>query len=101
MPTASQNSAALATSAGGAALRGGPRPPAGPVQVRAQLLEDVLPQVVEGSADTHPGVLAGAAEEGLDAEPERPDLRPGDQLGERAELPVAGHVPIRPALQLD
>ena len=58
----------------------------GPVQVLGELLDDVLPEVVEHAADADPGVLAGAADEGLDAQAERADLGLGGQLGDRLEL---------------
>ena len=64
----------------------GRRAGAGPVQVLAELLDDVLPEVVEGPADADPGVLAGAADERVDAEPQRADLRLGGELGDRLEL---------------
>src|SRR3712207_8083748 len=63
---------------------------AGPVQVRAELVEDVLPQVVQGAADADPGVLTGAADEGLDAQPQRADLGAGDEPGERAAPTAPG-----------
>src|SRR5919202_1918921 len=74
---------------------------AGPVQVPAELVEDVLPQVVEGAADADPGVLTGAADEGLDAQPERADLGAGDRGGRRAEFPATGDGAVGPALELD
>src|SRR4051812_30259241 len=43
---------------------------AGPVHVLAQLLDDVLPQLVERAADAGPRLLARAAGEGLGAEPQ-------------------------------
>ena len=51
-----------------------------------ELLDDVLPEVVEDAADADPGVLAGAADEGLDAEAEGADLGLGGELGDRLEL---------------
>ena len=59
---------------------------AGPVQVLVELLDDVLPEVVERATDADPGVLAGAADERLDAEAERADLGLGGQLGDGLEL---------------
>ena len=51
-----------------------------------ELLDDVLPEVVEDAADADPGVLAGAADERVDAEAQRADLRLGGELGDRLEL---------------
>ena len=64
------------------AHRAGP----GPVQVLGQLLDDVLPEVVEHPADTDPGVLAGSADEGVDAQAEGADLGLRGQLGHGLEL---------------
>src|ERR687885_558279 len=107
MPTPSQNSAAAATAWGDAVIRLPPRMAlvpgdlrggrvvleggaagAGPVHVLAELLDDVLPQLVEGGTQPHPGVLAGPAEEGVDAQAEGADLGAGDELGDGLELRV-------------
>ena len=62
---------------------------AGPVQVLGELLDDVLPELVERAADADPGVLAGPADEGVDAQPQGADLGLGHQLGDGLELPVS------------
>ena len=55
-----------------------------------QLLDDVLPEVVEHPADTDPGVLAGSADEGVDAQAEGADLGLRGQLGHGLELALGG-----------
>ena len=59
---------------------------AGPVQVLVELLDDVLPEVVEDAADADPGVLAGPADERVHAEAQGADLGLGGELGDRLEL---------------
>ena len=65
---------------------------AGPVEVLRQLLDDVLPEVVEHAADAHPRVLAGAADERVDAEAQRADSGLGGQFGHRLELTLGVRV---------
>ena len=68
-------------------LEGG-RPRAGPVEVLVELLDDVLPEVVEDAAHADPGVLAGPTDERVHPEPQGADLGLRGELGDGLELAV-------------